>query len=67
MKTCVHLIGMLHRDWSLELTKRKVSCNVEAEAEETVEGLKITVEHARHLVASEISIVSQLLGWGRNV
>jgi len=46
---------MLHRDWSLEL-KKKVSFNVQAEAEETVEGLKITVENARHLVTSEISI-----------
>lgn len=46
---------MLHSDWFLELPK-KVSFNVQAEAEETVEGKKITVEHARHLVASEISI-----------
>ena len=33
-----------------------MSCNIQAEAEEIVEGLKITVEHARHLVASDISI-----------
>jgi predicted small metal-binding protein len=33
-----------------------VSCNVQAEAEETAEGLKITMEHAGHLVASETSI-----------
>ena len=32
------------------------SCNVQAEAEETVECLKITIEHARHPVAPEISI-----------
>ena len=53
--TSLELFRMLHRDWSLELTN-KVSFNVQAEAEETAEGLKITVENARHLVASEISI-----------
>ena len=47
---------MLHCDWSLELQKKKVSCNIQTEAEETVEGLNIIVEHARHLVAYEISI-----------
>jgi hypothetical protein len=44
-----------------------VLCNVYAETEEIVEGTRQTIEHARHLVASEISIrldLSQLLGRG---